>query len=73
MPTTKELLQNGLTSGLNAIIAAGITDPVKTQAAVVQLAEAQAKLIDDDTQAKLDTERSKVILAELQNSDSFTC
>ena len=72
MPTTKETLQNGLTAGLNAIITAGTQDPQKVQAAVTQLAETQAKVIDDDMQGKLDAERSKVTLAELQSSDTFT-
>ena len=72
MATTKETLQNGLTSGLNAIITAGTQDPDKLQAAIAQLAEAQAKILDDDLKLQLDAERSKLVLAEIQSSDTFT-
>ena len=72
VPTTKDTLQNGLMTGLSAIITAGTQDPQKVQAAVAQLAETQAKIIDDEMQRILEAERSKVILAEMQNSDSFT-
>jgi hypothetical protein len=72
MSSTKEVLQNGLNAGLSAIVTAGLQDTEKVRAAVAQLAADQAKLVDDQTQAKLDEERSKVLLAELQSGDAFT-
>lgn len=72
MPATGETLQNGLIAGLNAIITSAPQDPQRIQEAITQLAANQAKLIDNELQSQLDKERSKLLLAEIQNADLFT-
>ncbi len=72
MGTIADKLNNGLKEGISAIIEAGTTDKEKTQAAIAELAQRQAKLAEDEVTNQINTSKEKITLAELTQGDTYT-
>lgn len=72
MATIKETLTNGITEGIHGINNAGITDPVKLDAAIKDLAARQADLAEEEYRKLADTQKQAIMVAEMSQGNDFT-
>lgn len=72
MSSTADIIANGLDEGLKVILAGDLTDKVKLDEAIKQLAIRQAAIVDNQAQETLEAIKAKITLEELKQSDIFT-